>query len=263
MRVFDNINPIALERREFQLGMLAISTIAIMSGGLATFMYQTVFSDPSGGGDSIARRAFFAFCALSILMIAYLLNRQVVIYRLRRKLAEDRDRMTQIRNQASSDLLKTLPGLSRFQDRLAMEFRRCVNSQESLSVLLFLINPNSDPTDGSQIANIYGDAAKAILLKMRKGDSLYLFESGTLGVVLSGFNTARASRVAERFSECLTDASNSGNRFSYMSRVINYPEEFGTAREMEQAARSLVPARIPSLPTLEENETTVEAVCEA
>lgn len=263
MQVFDKINPLALERREFQLGILAISTISVMAAGLAHFMYLSVFSDPAAGGDIISRRVFFAFCTLSILMIAYLLNRQFVIYRLRRRHADDKSRLAQIRNQASSDLLKTLPGLSRFQDRLAMEFRRCVNSQEPLSVLLFLLNPNSDPSDESQVANIYGDAAKAILLKMRKGDSLYLFESGTLGIVLQGFNTASASRVAERFSRNLMGISHSGARFSFMSRVINYPEEFGTAREMEQAARSMVPVRIPSLPSLEDDEARVEAVCGA
>ncbi len=263
MRVFDKINPLALERREFQLGILAISTIAVMAAGLAVFMYQTVFSDPAAGGDSLARKVFFAFCSLSILMIAYLLNRQVVIYRLRMKLADDQNRLTQIRDQASSDLLKTLPGLSRFQDRLAMDFRRCVNSQEPLSLLLFLLNPSSDPSDENQIANTYGDAAKAILLKMRKGDSLYLFETGAFGVVLSGFDTVSATRVAERFSRSLMEASNSGARFSFMSRVINFPEEFGTAREMEQAARSVVPLRIPLLPSLEEDETTLEAVCGA
>jgi hypothetical protein len=44
-----------------------------------------------------------------------------------------------------------------------------------------------------------------------------------------------------------------------MSRVINYPEEFKSARDMEQAARSLVPTRIPSLPNQREDEALLEA----
>jgi hypothetical protein len=140
-----------------------------------------------------------------------------------------------------------------------MEFRRSVNSEEPLSVLVLLLNANSDPENGNQVANIYGDAAKALLLKMRKGDSLYLFESGAFGIVLPGFNTASATRVVERCALSLTNASDSGTRFSFMSRVINYPEEFKSARDMEQAARSLVPARIPSLPNQREDEALLEA----
>ncbi|HLY59199.1 MAG TPA: hypothetical protein VKV95_00385 [Terriglobia bacterium] len=263
MRVFDKINPQGLERREFQLGILAISTIGIMAAGLAVFMHQTVFSDLAAAGDPMTRRIFFAFCALSTLMVAYLLNRQVVIYQLRRKLSEDQNRLTQIRDQASSDLLRTLPGMSRFQDRLAMEFRRTVNSRDPLTVLLFLLNPNSPPSDENQITNIYGDAAKAILLKMRNGNSLYLFESGTFGVVLPGITTTMAGRLAERFSLSLMNASDSGVRFSFMSRVINFPEECGTAREMEQAVRSVVPVRVPSLPLQVEDETFADAACGA
>jgi len=262
MRVFDKINPLALERREFQLGILAISTLTVMAAGLATFMYQIVFSVPVAMGDPLTRKMFFAFCALSILMIGYLLNRQFVIYRLRRKLADDMERLTMIRNQASADLLKTLPGLASFQDRLAMDFRRCVNSKESLSVLLFLLGPNSNISDANQIANMYGDAAKSLLLKMRKGDSLYLFESGTFGVVLPGFDTTAAKRLVERFSGSLANASDSGARFTFSSRVINYPEEFSSAREMEQAARYGQPINLLTLPLFEDENILAERVCQ-
>jgi GGDEF domain-containing protein len=261
MQVFDKINPMALERREFQLGVLAISTIGVMAAGLATFMYQAAFSVSVATGDQITRKIFFSFCALSVLMVGYLLNRQMVIYRLRKKHVDDENRLAQIRNQASSDLIKTLPGLDRFQDRLAMEFRRCTNSEEPLSVVLFVLNPNSGNEDSSQIANIYGDAAKAILLKMRNGSSLYLFGAGAFGVVLPGLTLASAARVGERFSRGLMDASDSGVRFSFTSQVINYPEEFGSAREMELAVRAALPARIMALSTVgTEDDTMVEMV---
>lgn len=261
MRIFDKIDPLALERREFQLGILAISTLTVMAAGLATFMYQTVISVPVAMGDPMTRNAFFGFCALSILMIAYLVNRQFVIYRLRRKLADNRSRLTKIRSQASVDLLKTLPGLANFQDRLAMDFRRCVYSKDPLSVLLFLLSPKSETSDKNQLANIYGDAAKALLLKMRKGDSLYLFESGTFGVVLPGFDSATANRLGERFSRSLANAIESGSQFTFSSRVVNYPEEFSTARELEQAARNGQSVNLLSL--LGDNDLPVETVCEA
>src|SRR5690348_16522899 len=144
MKVFDEINPLALESREFQLGILGISTIAVLSVALAIFMFMTVFSVPVPVGNPLTRKAFFAYCAMTILMIVYLLNRQLVIYRLKRKLLDDKARLTQIRKQANMDLLKTLPGMPNFQDRLTMEFRRCAKLSEPLSVLLFTLNPNSD-----------------------------------------------------------------------------------------------------------------------
>lgn len=262
MQVFDKIDPLALERREFQLGILAISTIAIMATGLAAFMYQTVFSIPVPMGDPLTRRVFFAFCAMSILMIGYLLNRQFVIYRLRARLADDKSRLIKIRSQACADLLKTLPGLARFQDRLAMDFRRCANSKESLSVLLYLVTPNPKISDDNQLTDTYGDAAKALLLKMRKGDSLYLFESGTFAIVLPGFNASSANRLAERFSRSLEDASSSQSQFTFNSRVINYPEEFSSARDMEQAARYGQPVNLLALPLHEDDDFPVETTCE-
>ncbi len=259
MKVFDKIDPQVLERREFHLGLLAISLIGIMAIGLATFMYQTVFADPAAADNEIARRVFFGFCALSTLSIAYLVNRQVVIHRLRIKLAEDQTRLNQIRDQASSDLLRTLPGLSHFQDRLAMEFRRCVNMGEPLSLVTFVLETHVEAKDTKGITNTYGDAAKALLLKMRKGDALYLFDSGAFGVVLPGFNSIAAARITERFSKSLLQASEAGPGFSFTARLINYPDEFGSAKELEQAARAALPLRHPVLPSLQEAEPQAEA----
>lgn len=259
MNVFDEIDPFTLEKRELHLGILATSTMTVMATGLANFMYQDVFLHAAPGGDPVPRRVFFAFCTLSILMIAYLLNRQIVIFRLRRKHARNKKQLTQVRNQASSDLLKNFPGMSRFQDRLSMEFRRCANSHEQLSVVLFPIIPKSDPSDKNQLATIYCEAAKAILMKMRKGDALYLFESGAFGVLLPGFNIAAAKRMAKQFSRNLMSSNNSGTLYSFTSHVINYPEEFGTAREMEQAVRSVLPVNNPLLPSLGGDAAPVDA----
>jgi hypothetical protein len=41
--------------------------------------------------------------------------------------------------------------------------------------------------------------------------------------------------------EGLHDASGASTRFLFDVHVINYPEHAGTAREMEEAARSLFP----------------------
>jgi len=56
MRVFDTIHLQALEGCGLQLGILPISTIAVMAADLASFMDQEVFSGTVAGGDLMARR---------------------------------------------------------------------------------------------------------------------------------------------------------------------------------------------------------------
>ena len=48
MRIFDRIDPLNLNRRQWELWVLALSVILILTTGLALLMYPTAFSnDPS------------------------------------------------------------------------------------------------------------------------------------------------------------------------------------------------------------------------
>jgi hypothetical protein len=135
MRVFDRVDPTMLDRRELHLWLLAITVILILATGTALLMYPAVFSGPIVLSGPTLRRTFFGFCALSILVAGYFLDRQLTIHQLRKQLVEEQSRMMQIRCEASAELLESLPGISHFQDRLAMEFRRASNTQQSLSLL--------------------------------------------------------------------------------------------------------------------------------
>jgi hypothetical protein len=44
MHIFDEIRVQNLERRQFQLTMLASMTITVLATGVAIFMYPTIFS---------------------------------------------------------------------------------------------------------------------------------------------------------------------------------------------------------------------------
>jgi len=238
MQHSEQIDPIVLERREFQLWILAISMIGILSIGMATLMYPTVFSRPVTLESDVARKCFFGFCALSILLVAYLASREIEIRQLRKKLAEGQDRIVRVELQAGADLVKSCPGMSDFQDRLTMEFRRCAYSGQPLSILLFLISgglPVNEATAG------YAAAAKGLLSMTRKGDSIYSFYPGSFGVVLAGCDRAVANQVSERFAKRLEEARGPSARFTFETRVISYPEQVRTAREMEQAVRSELP----------------------
>ena len=83
MRIFDQINPQDLERREWQLWILVLATLAVFACAIVLLMYPAVFLNPLVVSGSELRKAFFGFCLLSILLLAYLANRQVVLVRTR------------------------------------------------------------------------------------------------------------------------------------------------------------------------------------
>ena len=68
--------------------------------------------------------AFFGFCVLSLLIAAYLLDRQRTFRSIKQQLVAELQRNIDLRHQADADLLHTIPDLNHFQDRLAMEYRR-------------------------------------------------------------------------------------------------------------------------------------------
>lgn len=241
MRVFDQIDPLTIERREWHLWLLAFVVMLVLALGMALLMYPTVFSSPVILTGTTLRKVFFGFCALTILLIGYLLDRQLVIRQLRRDLMEEQARNIRLRHQASAELLETLPGFSHFQDRLAMEYRRANTTHQPLSMLVISLTASRGISDPKEIDASYGDAAKAVVRRLRREDSIYLFRPGVFGIVLPGTSGGDAYRVSERLGEGLRDASGASDRFSFDLRVVNYPEHTASAREMEQVARSFLP----------------------
>ena len=103
MRISDRIDPQTLERREFQLSVLSIVVIAVMSVGMAASVYPMVFSQPATPDTETARKSFYAFCVLSVLMVSYLTNRQIVIRRLRKDHTAGKHKIEIISREASAD----------------------------------------------------------------------------------------------------------------------------------------------------------------
>ena len=132
MAVFDHLGPHTLNTRETQLWILTISLLTIFSCGVAALMYPIVSLSPMMLSGPTMKGVFFGFCGLAALTIGYLVERQLVIQKLRKQVAEDQIQRTDLTSQASADLLESLPGYSHFQDRLAMEFRRSVNAERRL-----------------------------------------------------------------------------------------------------------------------------------
>jgi GGDEF domain-containing protein len=245
MDVFDRIDQKTLDRRDWQLSMLALVIILVLGAGMALLMYPAVFGSSAGAVPPSSRTLFFGFCALCILMVAYLLNRQYVVHQLRARLVEERKEIAQLREQASAELLGTLPGFSRFQDQLAMVFRRAAQIHEPLSLVLVRLKPSDLFAKGPEMQVAFGDAAKVLLRKLREEDSLYHFSSDVFAIVLPNASGSVANRMAERLAEGLTDASGASNRFSFEIQVVNYPEQATTASEMERMASSFRSQEVP------------------
>jgi GGDEF domain-containing protein len=239
MLIFDRIDPTKLDRRDTQLWVLALAMIVILASGIALLIYPSAFTMPVVLSAPLLKRVFVAFCALALLVVGYLMERRIVVGRLRARLREEESRARQMLNEASADLLGTLPGVEHFRDRLAMEFRRAANAQLPLSLLLVRLTPSDRLNISGDVMTAYGDAAKALLRKLRGEDSIYMFGPGAFGVVLPGVRATDAQRVETRLGEGLSDASGASDRFSFSLRAVSFPENVSSAHEMEQAALAL------------------------
>ena len=238
MDLFDKVDPKTLDRRHWQLSMLSLGMILVLGAGTALLMYPAVFGSNATPAGHTTRTLFFGFCALCVLVVAYLLNRQYVVHQLRKNLVEQKTEMVHLRQEASSDLLGTLPGFNHFQDRLTMGFRRAAQTGEPLSLVLVRLKPSHMFDSPAEVSVTLGDAARVLLRKLRTDDSLYLLSSSVFAIVLPGTCRADLNQVASRVTEGLIDASGASNRFTFDMQVVNYPEQVSTAYEMERIADS-------------------------
>jgi len=236
MDLFDKVDPKTLDRRHWQLSMLSLGMIVVLGVGMALFMYPAVFGSNAAPAGHTTRTLFFGFCALCVLMVAYLLNRQYVVHQLRQNLAEQKTEMVHLRQEASADLLGTLPGFNHFQDRLTMGFRRAAQIGEPLSLVLVRMKPSHMVDSPQEISIALRDAARVLIHKLRTDDSLYLLSSSVFALVLPNACRADLNQVTSRVTEGLAEASGAGNRFTFDMQVVNYPEQVSTASEMERMA---------------------------
>jgi GGDEF domain-containing protein len=228
-----------LERRELQLTILAAVFVLVLATGLAAFMYPLVFEHPEGNKWTL-RVAFFGFCALTLLFVGYLVDRQRMVRKLKQHLLEELERNVELRHQANVDLLHSMPDINHFWDRLTMEFRRAMTMEKTLSLLLVKAKPGQGAGQTSVDAASWGDAAKAMSRKLRPTDSIYRLSTDLFGLVLPETDPSNAQRVALRLQEELQVVrAKYGGTFDI--NCYNYPEQVHSAHELEDIVRSLLP----------------------
>ena len=230
-----------LERRELHLTIIAAVFVFVLASGLATFMYPQVFVHPDAGNKWTMRVAFFGFCALILLFIGYLFDRQRTVRKLKQQVLEELERNVELRLQASADLLQTMPDINHFWDRLTMEYRRAMTMGKNLSLLLIKAMPSPASARESQTA-AWGDAAKAMSRKLRPTDSIYRLSADLFGLVLGETDKLNAQRIAVRLQEELqTVRAKHGCTFE--ASVHNYPEDVQSSHELEDIVKSLLPEK--------------------
>ena len=233
MHVFDRIDPNLLERRDTQLWILALALMTVMAAGLAWLMYPAVFYSNIPFSKVTQQRAFLGFCALAVLSIGYLIERQVTVRSLRRRLLQEQRQNAELRTQASDDLLGSLAGRDHFRDQLAMEFRRSETTREPLSVLTVGLSPSPQLTAPEDVRVAFGDAARATIRRLRKEDSIYQLHAGAFAIILPAVSKSEACRIAERVSEGVRDASGVSDRYGSDVRVFSYPDHTISPSELE------------------------------
>lgn len=241
-----------LERRERHLTVLAAIVVLVMAAGLALLMYPLVFVHPDAGDKWPLRFAYFGFCILSVLIAAYLLDRQRAFRNLKQELVSQVQKNAELQNRGNADLLHTIPGLSHFQDRLAMGYRRAAAMQQKLSVLVVKVAFTGSAEDAGGHTTALGDAARTIAHIMRPTDSMYLLDPAIFGLVLSDTDTMAANRLKAALDQSLR-LIGANNNFSYEIFVCNYPDHAKSAHELEEA----VLLHLPAQQWMETSETEV------
>ena len=229
-----------IERRGLQLTIFSAVFVLVLAAGLASFMYPLVFVHPEGNKWTL-RVAFFGFCALTLLFVGYLFDRQRTFNKLKEQLLAELERNVALQVQASSDILKSMTDQKYFWDRLTTEFRRAMTMQKMLSLVLIKVKSGARASQNDQKSAL-SDAAKAMSKKLRPSDSIYRLSDDLFGIVLPETDTLNAKRIALRLQEELQGVrARYGTTFDLTAH--NYPEHVKSAHEMEDIVKSILPEK--------------------
>jgi hypothetical protein len=118
-----------------------------------------------------------------------------------------------------------------------MEHRRASRAEQPFSLVIVGVkpSPNLDAPTDDRLADVLGDAAKALTRKLRGEDSIYHFGEGVFGILLPRVPTSIANLVVEQMREVMRDVVSSNSGFEFETRVTNFPDHAASARDMERA----------------------------
>lgn len=249
MRVFDEIHSENLDSRQLQLTLLASMTIAVLATGVALLMYPAIFSQEIMFSGRTLQLVFYGFCCLSVLIVGYLLDRQLTIRQLKQQLQDEQKRNIELDLQDGVDLLNTISGLGSFRERLSREYVQIASELSTLSAVVVQLCLSEIVSRKGEDSVVFGDAAQAICRRLRVADSIYVLYPGVYGIILPHLDTPSARRFITGLEVGLRDAAGVSSRFTSEVRMFNYPEHAESVRQLEQAVCSLLPQGVSELAT--------------
>jgi hypothetical protein len=238
MMIFDRIRLQDIDRRNWQLWFLAVLMILVMASGLALHMYTLASTPGFWLSQRTVLKGVIGFCALAVLFVGYLIDRQMVIARLRKALVDEKKHNLERRTQGNKELLQTLFGPGQFCDRLALELQRATNSKLPLAGLTISMEVAPSLLDSEEIYSAFGEAVKAMMHRLRGEDSIYQFTSGVFGIILPGTGEEVARGVAIRVADALNEAMGISKRYSFEIHITTFPDQAKNAPEMEKLMRA-------------------------
>jgi len=219
----------ALERQDWHLWILVLLLMFVMGASLLVFMFPSAFWPEEESAAPALQRAFFGFCLLFVLALAYMLQRQATVRRLRRSLYEAQAAAVAAEREANLRGFEALPKAAQFHDSLAMEYLRASHSDGHLAVLL-LEAAEATPEDMGHVSGLL----RGIL---RPGETLFRISENALGVIMPG----TPQKVAAAFGTSVQERAGSLRAGMPVSVTVgSYPEEIATVSEFEQLLRSVI-----------------------
>jgi GGDEF domain-containing protein len=216
----------AIDRQEWQLWLLAVVLVLLLGVSLLSFMFPSAFwfSDERMAGAP--QRAFLGFIVLLGLVLMYMVQRQVEVRRLRRRLREALMSAAETEKRALAAAFDSIPGVQQFQDSLSMEFRRASVAGDPMAVVFFDVS--------SPGVEEMGRVAQVFRLMMRRGEGLFRLADNAIAVILPGARTADARSFAGQ-AEQNVRGQLAGERIT--ATVTCYPEGSTSLAELQAPMR--------------------------
>ena len=201
---------VAIDRMDWELGLLAVLLILVLGAGLLSFMFPAVFWPGRERLLVPQEPAFYGLCALLGLTMAYLLQRQVQLRRLKRGLMSERKgREEELIHGAYHDALTGLPNRTLLLDRLTLALSRANRHKQYQFAVIFIdldrfkmVNDSMGHRTGDQVLE---EVARRLLRCMRTEDTVARLGGDEFAILLENVkHVSDLSRATDRIKKDLS-----------------------------------------------------------
>lgn len=205
-----DVSWVSIDRMDWQLGLLTILLILVLGTGLLSFMFPAVFWARSEKLLVSEDRAFYGLCTLLGLTMAYLLQRQIQLRRLKRGLMIERKGWEEdLIHNAFHDALTGLPNRSLLLDRLTLSLARANRHKEYQFAVIFIdldrfkmVNDSMGHRTGDQVL---GEVARRLQRCIRTEDTVARLGGDEFAILLENVkHISDLSRATERIKKDLS-----------------------------------------------------------